>query len=57
MRYISEEKLRESIPTVYGCDPRDEERYQQLLEASKAEEERGRDEGCITYAKYLQKIL
>jgi hypothetical protein len=39
MRYISEEKLVESIPTVYGCDPRDEEKYRQLLEASKAEEE------------------
>lgn len=38
-RYISEEKLLEAIPTVYGCDPRDEEKYRQLLETSKAEEE------------------
>jgi hypothetical protein len=38
-RYISEEKLLEAIPTVYGCDPRDEEKYRQLLETSKANEE------------------
>lgn len=41
-KYISEEKLVESIPTVYGCDPRDEEKYRALLEASKAEEGGGR---------------
>jgi hypothetical protein len=41
-KYISEEKLVESIPTVYGCDPRDEEKYRALLEASKTEENGGR---------------
>jgi hypothetical protein len=35
-KYISEEKLVESIPTVYGCDPRDEEKYRALLESTKA---------------------
>ena len=29
-RYISEEKLLEAIPAVYGCDPRDEEAYKAL---------------------------
>ena len=29
-RYISEESLLESIPTIYGCDPRDPEAYKAL---------------------------
>lgn len=32
-RYISEEKLLEAIPAVYGCDPRDEEKYKALEHA------------------------
>jgi len=32
-KYISEEKLLEAISTVYGCDPRDEEKYKALLKA------------------------
>ena len=31
MKYISEETLLKSIPTVYGCDPRDEDKYRELL--------------------------
>lgn len=50
-RYITEEKLLESIPTVYGCDPRDEEKYRALLEASKGEEEGGgidtKEQSCV----------
>jgi len=32
-RYISEEDLLEAIPTVYGCDPRDTEKYKELEQA------------------------
>jgi len=32
LKYISEERLVEAIPTVYGCDPRDEGKYKALLE-------------------------
>lgn len=39
-RYISEERLLEAIPTVYGCDPRDQVKYRALLDTSDAEEER-----------------
>lgn len=36
-KYISEERLLEAIPTVYGCDPRDEEQFKTLLEDWKVE--------------------
>jgi hypothetical protein len=29
-RFISEKALLEAIPTVYGCDPRDSEKYKAL---------------------------
>jgi hypothetical protein len=38
-KYISEETLVDAIPTVYGCDPRDEEKYRILLEETKAARE------------------
>ena len=39
-RYISEERLLEAIPTVYGCDPRDQVKYRALLDTTDAEEEK-----------------
>lgn len=36
-KYISEVELVESISTVYGCDPRDEEKYRALLECTASE--------------------
>jgi hypothetical protein len=39
-RYISEERLLEAIPTVYGCDPRDQVKYRALLDITDAEEEK-----------------
>ena len=36
LRYISEEKLLEAIPTVYGCDPRDVECFKAILADTKA---------------------
>ena len=38
LKYISEERLVEAIETVYGCDPRDEEKYKALLEDWKSQE-------------------
>ena len=32
-KYISEEALLKSVPTVYGCDPRDKDKYRKLLGA------------------------
>jgi hypothetical protein len=40
-RYISEEKLLEAVPAVYGCDPRDEEKYKALEHAGEKISERG----------------
>ena len=37
-RYISEDALIEAIPTVYGCDPRDKDKYRELLESSISQE-------------------
>lgn len=37
-KYISEEVLLKSIPTVYGCDPRDEETFRELLASDKVDE-------------------
>ena len=44
-RYISEERLLEAIPTVYGCDPRDQVKYRALLDTTDAEEEK--DSGAM----------
>lgn len=48
-RYISEERLLEAIPTVYGCDPRDHAKYRALLDITDAEEEKERsvEEGAV----------
>jgi hypothetical protein len=35
-KYISEDKLLESVTKVYGCDPRDTEKYQSLEKAGDA---------------------
>jgi hypothetical protein len=32
-RYISEEKLLEAVPEIYGCDPRDETAYRAMEKA------------------------
>jgi hypothetical protein len=32
-RYISEEKLLEAVPQIYGCDPRDETAYRAMEKA------------------------
>ena len=56
-KYISEEKLLEAIGTVYGCDPRDEEKYKALLEAeSEGNKERKQEEttgGQTTYCTVM----
>ena len=46
-RYISEERLLEAIPTVYGCDPRDQLKYRTLLDITdpEGEAERGVTDG------------
>lgn len=40
-RYISEEKLLEAVPAVYGCDPRDEEAYKALEHPPEESAEKG----------------
>jgi hypothetical protein len=32
-RYISEDKLLEAVPEIYGCDPRDETAYRAMEKA------------------------
>jgi hypothetical protein len=39
-KYISEERLIEAIPKVYGCDPRDSKKYKALEEADNAKSEK-----------------
>ena len=39
-RYISEEKLLEAVPAVYGCDPHDEEAYKALEHPREASAEK-----------------
>lgn len=52
-KYISEEKLLEAISTVYGCDPRDEEKYKALLEAeADRNKEREQEESTVGKSTY-----
>jgi tRNA-specific adenosine deaminase 2 len=39
-KYISEDNLLESVTKVYGCDPRDIEKYQALEKAGDAKDEK-----------------
>jgi hypothetical protein len=45
-KYISEEKLLESTKQVYGCDPRDTEKYRALENAAPNESLIERLENC-----------
>jgi hypothetical protein len=40
-KYISEERLVKAIPTVYGVDPRDQEKFRALLEDWKVDGQGG----------------